>query len=124
MKKIISAILISASLIGCSKIPPDVDWLTAEPCSLKLIAYKTSKSSKYWMIEENTNNVFFFHSLGGRRIPTIPLGNSVQSKCLNYQGERITEFESYRTTIVVNPNTGTTVIKVLEGYENFVNTNN
>lgn len=121
MFKLIPLILLTTFVSSCSESLPIVDWNQAQDCQLKLVAYKTSKHSKYWMEDEKTKTIFYFHSLGGRRIPTISLGESIKSKCMIYNNQFITQFEQYKTSIVQNPNTGITDIKTLDGYEYLVN---
>jgi hypothetical protein len=102
---------------ACSQNPPDINWDTADNCTLKLVAYKTSKASYYWMEEVETKAIYKFHSLGGRRMPTIALGMVLPSKCAFVGSNRYTQFEQYKKTIVENPQTGSTATETLSGYD-------
>lgn len=90
-------------------------WAKSPSCTLRLVAYRTSKHSKYVLEEVGTGHLFTMTGLGGRRIPKIALGESITSKCdYSRDGKRITEFEYYRDSIVVHA-TGT-VFRHLPGY--------
>lgn len=91
-------------------------WSQSPACTLRLVAYRTDKSSSYYLEEVGTGHLFEMHGLGGRRIPTIALGESVHSKCdQSAEGKRITEFEYYRQSIVVSYSG--TITRTLPGYE-------
>lgn len=97
-----------SALTGCQPAGPVAPsqsfqqaWAHSPACTLRLVAYKKAKASVYYLEEVGSRQLFRMHSIGGRREPTIALGATLQSKCdYNQQGERITEFEAYRTSIV------------------------
>lgn len=91
-------------------------WGKSRACTLRLVAYRTSKSSKYVLEEAGTGHLFIMRGLGGRRIPKLQLGESIISKCdYGSDAKRITEFEYHKKSIVVH--TSGTVFRHLPGYE-------
>ena len=119
--KLLLLLLPAIIFYGCgpaqnTSLPMDSAWSSQPSCTLRLVAYRTSKSSKYYMEEVETGALFYMNSLGGRRIPTIPLGGTIQSRCgYSKDGKRITEFYNYRTSIVKH--TTGTVVRSLSGYD-------
>jgi hypothetical protein len=118
--KVVFAMVLSFGLWGCSKPVEPIDLRYAKSCELKLVGYRTSKASYYWMEEVETKAIFTFRGLGGRRIPTIALGSTVQSKCSWVGHIRVTQWQSNKRDIVKNPHTGTTEFRTLNGYRNKV----
>jgi len=120
--KVLSTIIIalSVAISGCEGGKPPAAspaWDGQSECTLRLVAYRTSKSSKYYLEEVGTGALFCMSQLGGRRIPTIELGGTVKSRCGHSKdGKRITEFHAYRKSIVTR--TSGTVERSLAGYEN------
>lgn len=90
-------------------------WSKSPTCTLRLVAYRTSKHSKYVLEEVGAGHIFIMTGLGGRRIPTLQLGEYIISKCAyDSDGQRITEFEYYRQSIVIH--TTGNVFRHLPGY--------
>jgi hypothetical protein len=120
--KVLSTIILALSVAtsGCEGDKPESSpsaWDGQAECTLRLVAYKTSKHSKYYLEEVGTGALFYMSQLGGRRIPTTELGGTVKSRCgYSKDGKRITEFYSYRKSIVTR--TSGTVERSLAGYEN------
>jgi hypothetical protein len=123
MRKMIAVAMLAACTFGCDSNNSESAksaWDGQPECTLRLVAYKTSKHSKYYMEEVSTGTLFYMSGLGGRRIPTIPLGSTVKSRCAyDSSNNRITEFYNHRTSIVDRVS-GTTT-KSLPGYEHLLN---
>jgi len=121
MSKLFLLILLAA-VVGCepNNTPRKDVWKGQEVCTLMLVAYRTSKHSKYYMEEVSTGTLFYMTGLGGRRIPTIPLGATVKSRCgYNSDKQRVTEFYNYKESIVTY--TSGTKVNTLAGYEYLFN---
>lgn len=114
--KIKTVLIALLFLTACSPKPPSIDWNTADTCILKLVAYKTSKASYYWMEEIGTGAIFEFNSLGGRRIPTKKLGFKITSKCAFVMNVRVTNHKMHKRKLV-KKYSGPTKIMALNGYE-------
>jgi len=77
-----------------------------------LIAYRVAKHSHMWFLDPVTNTVYDIDGIGGRREPTIKLGQSIQVQYCD--GDIIFDKYSY----AVYPENADTRFIYMKGYQN------
>jgi len=71
--------LLCIILVGCCS-QTDINRADIKNGKATLVAYRVAKHSHMWLKIKETNTIHDISGLGGRRIPTINLGDTIDVK--------------------------------------------
>ena len=112
-KLMLLASVITATSLGCSPQDPTSNCSVVSEGPARLVAYRVAKHSRLWLENTQTGKIQEFSGLGGRRIPTIDLGQTITVK---YCGEKMYVNLDPYVTYPTNKDSSTKFVP-LPGYE-------